>query len=352
MTDTPKLYLARAGKFGEDEELALDNGIAVIRFDAVPSLEGAKGYDAVETLVAKALSDAKPRKVANHARQLWTFAHVIETGDLVVLPRKQTSQMAIGRVTGPYQYKKIGGALRHTRPVKWERPDVPRTAFEQDLLYSFGAFMTVCQISRHNAARRVMLVLAGKADPGPGDAVQTKPADKPAEPPDSFDEGPADLAQAAHDQIVKHIQERFHGHALAALVDAVLKADGWTTKLSPPGPDGGVDILGGRGPLGLDAPRLCVQVKSQNSPSDVTVYRTLQGSMQTFNAQQGLLVCWGGFNGPTLREARQGYFAVRLWDASDLVNAIYRTYDKLPEEIQADLPLKRVWTLVPEEDDA
>ncbi|HET7931391.1 MAG TPA: restriction endonuclease, partial [Rhodanobacteraceae bacterium] len=79
---------------------------------------------------------------------------------------------------------------------------------------------------------------------------------------------------------------------------------------------------------------------------------TLQGSMQTFNAQQGLLVCWGGFNKPTLTEARQGHFTVRLWDANDLVMAIYRTYEQLPEEIQTELPLKRVWTLVPEDEEA
>lgn len=123
------------------------------------------------------------------------------------------------------------------------------------------------------------------------------------------------------------------------------------TKNSPPGADGGVDILAGRGPLGLDDPRLCVQVKSQNSPADVTVYRTLQGSMQTFKAQQGLLVCWGGFNKVVRSEARQGHFSVRLWDSRDLVEAIYRTYDQLPAEIQAELPLKQVWILVPEGED-
>jgi hypothetical protein len=32
--------------------------------------------------------------------------------------------------------------------------------------------------------------------------------------------------------------------------------------------------------------------------------------------------------------------------------AIYRTYEKLPAEIQAELPLKRVWMLVQEGDDA
>jgi len=101
----------------------------------------------------------------------------------------------------------------------------------------------------------------------------------------------------------------FSGHALAELVAAVLKAEGWVTKISPPGADGGVDILAGRGTLGLDGPRLCVQVKSQTSPCDVMVYRTLQGSMQTFSAQHGLLVCWGGFNRALQKEANQGYFS-------------------------------------------
>ena len=71
--------------------------------------------------------------------------------------------------------------------------------------------------------------------------------------------------------------------------------------------------------------------------------------MQTFKAEQGLLVCWGGFNKTVLQESKQGHFMVRLWDSSDLVDAIYRNYERLPEEIQAELPLKRVWTLVVEE---
>ncbi len=47
-------------------------------------------------------------------------------------------------------------------------------------------------------------------------------------------------------------------------------------------------------------------------------------------------------------EAKQGHFSVRLWESSDLVNEIYRTYKKLPAEIQAELPLKRLWMLVKE----
>ena len=348
MSDVPKVYLVRAGKLGEDEETALDSQLAIIGFMDIPSLESAKDYDAVFALVGENMRGAKARAITNRAGQLWAFAVAMQEGDMVVMPRKLTSQIALGRVAGPYRYQKVGTQNRHTRLVKWERPDVPRTAFEQDLLHSFGAFMTVCNVSRNDAVKRVAAVLAGTTDPGPSLAPsKPKRADTTQVMPET-EEAP-DLAQMAHDQIVAHIQARFAGHALSSVVDAVLRADGWVTKLSPPGADGGVDILGGRGSLGLDGPRLCVQVKSQNSPADVTVYRTLQGTMQTFNAEQGLLVCWGGFNKAVQTEARQGHFSVRLWSSTDLVEAIYRTYERLPAEIQAELPLKRAWMLVLED---
>ncbi len=159
------------------------------------------------------------------------------------------------------------------------------------------------------------------------------------------------MAQVAHDQIQAHLRARFQGHDLARLVGAVLQAEGYDTEISPPGPDGGVDILAGRGTLGLNGPSLCAQVKSQAKPADVNVFRALQGTMQSFKADRGLLVCWGGFTGPLEQEARQHHFSIRLWGASDLVEAIYRVYDQLPEEIQAELPLKRVWSLVLEDEE-
>jgi restriction system protein len=350
MKEKNKVYLARAGGSGEDEEYALDHGLAIIGFREFPSLEGAKDYNEVLKLVTNARPDLKSHAAGNYAGQLWAFKIAMKEGDIVVLPRKQTSQVALGKVTGPYQYLKIGNEYRHTRPVKWVRPDLARTVFGQDLLYSFGAFMTVCNISRNDAERRVEAVLNGKIDPGFIGEI-SKPSKDPLSPPENEATIPTNLSELAHDQIVARIQSRFSGHALARLVEAVLKAEGWTTKFSPAGADGGVDIFAGRGSLGLDQPRLCVQVKSQISPCDVTVYRTLQGSMQSFKAEQGLLVCWGGFNKAVQTESKQGYFSVRLWESRDLVEAIYRNYELLPAEIQAELPLKKVWMLVVEEQD-
>ncbi len=346
MGESARVFVVRAGSSGQDEEYSLDNRMVVLGFRDYPSLQDAKDYNDVVSIVKKTRPDLKSRAAGNYAGQLWAFALAMKPGDIVVLPRKLTSQIALGRVKGPYSYKKIGQEYRHTRPVEWIRPDVPRTQFAQDLLYSFGAFMTVCNITRNQAEERVAAVLAGKPDPG-----LKAPDNKPEKtlPSSDSDQANINLAEMAHDQIVRKIEEHFRGHDLASLVGAILQAEGWVTQVSPPGADGGVDIFAGRGSLGLDQPRLCVQVKSQNSPAEVTIYRTLQGSMQTFKAEQGLLVCWGGFNRAVMTEAKQGYFTVRLWDSRDIVEAIYRNYEKLPAEIQAELPLKRVWMLVTEE---
>ena len=60
MKDAPKLYLARAGRNGEDEDLGLESNLAIIEFRDIPSLEGAADYNAIVELVSEALPDQKP----------------------------------------------------------------------------------------------------------------------------------------------------------------------------------------------------------------------------------------------------------------------------------------------------
>jgi restriction system protein len=96
--------------------------------------------------------------------------------------------------------------------------------------------------------------------------------------------------------------------------------------------------------------RLCVQVKSSTSPVDVKVLRELRGVMQKINAEYGLLVSWGGFNKNCLKEAKDDFFMIRLWDSGDVLNDIFKYYDKFDDELKAELPLKRIWSLVLEED--
>ena len=119
-------------------------------------------------------------------------------------------------------------------------------------------------------------------------------------------------------------------------------------RVSPEGPDGGVDIIAGRGPLGFESPRLVVQVKSGDAQVNVKTFRELNGVINSFGAESGLIVSWGGFQNQVYKEAAREYFKIRLWDADDLVQMIQENYDNLPEDIQTELPLKKIWVLIPQ----
>ena len=58
---------------------------------------------------------------------------------------------------------------------------------------------------------------------------------------------------------------------------------------------------------------------------------------------------WGGFKRSVDAEARKLFFEIRLWNADDLIEVLTDSYEQLPDELQAELPLKRIWTLVLEE---
>jgi restriction system protein len=84
----------------------------------------------------------------------------------------------------------------------------------------------------------------------------------------------------------------------------------------------------------------------------VRVLRELQGVMQRVNAKQGLLVAWGGFTKDAVQEARNVFFSMRLWDQGELLNETAKYYEQFEDELKAELPLKRIWTIVEEEDSA
>jgi restriction system protein len=101
--------------------------------------------------------------------------------------------------------------------------------------------------------------------------------------------------------------------------------------------------------MGFDGAMLAVQVKSGAQLADAPTLRELQGVMSNFGATRGLLVSWGGFTKSARAEARRLFFQIRLWDSDALIDKITEVYEQLPGETQAELPLRRIWTLVPDE---
>jgi restriction system protein len=331
------LWVVRAGRHGEREAHALKNGRALIGWEQLPDLGRITLREEVEQLLREKCPTYKPATIAGYTGQLWAFLHRMVKGDLVVMPLKAQPAIAVGEVTGPYAYvSDVAEDLRHGRPVRWLRTDLPRSELDQDLRMSIIApTLFVFQVSRDDAEGRIRRMLDGRAPPRPKDSDVAE-----LEP-----ERTLDLSAIASDQIREHISRNYRSHDLSQLIGQILRAQGYQVMISPAGPDGGIDILAGSGPMGFDPPRIAVQVKSGDAPVDVAVLRELQGVMPRFGAEQGLIVSWGGFKDSVLKEARPLFFRIRLWDSASIIEALSAHYDQLPEALQAEIPMKRMWVL-------
>lgn len=343
------VWLARAGKLGEYESKFLDEGKIYLTTNELNiDLSALKERNELYDYLMNFYKDEKKNTIRNWIGQIYPFVHKVVKGDWIVLPSKFNATIHIGEVTGDYVYdKKAEDPYYHSRNVKWFAPDIPRTNFDQDLLYSFGAFMTFCQIKRNDAENRLkeMKINQWKSTQNWKVAAQNQEEIKDDE------NTMADLEQIASDQIAKLLIQKFKGHGMAIIIESILKAKGYITYRSPEGPDKGVDILAAPAPMGFGKPRLCVQVKTTDTATERVILDQLIGAMANFSADQGLLVSWGGFKSSVEKERASQFFKVRLWSQKEIIEEFLENYDKLSDEIKTEIPLKKIWTLSSSEEE-
>lgn len=343
-------WVIRSGRHGERDAWALQSSCSGGGWAEVPDLTKCSTPDAIAQVVAETYTGEPEGYLKTQTHQLWALRGRIEAGSLIAMPMKTTKQIALGRVTGPYEYRanEEDQAKRHVVPVDWQRVDLPRSAVKQDLLFTLGSALTIFSPSKNNAVARLEHLLKHGTDPGQLAGISPLKHPKAAASIDTTDEVDEpelspDIEEVAKDRITSRIAEDFAGHDLATLVTALLAADGMRCTQSPPGKDGGIDIIAGRGLLGLDDP-IIVQVKS-GSQVGAPVVSQLHGVMSNYGAKQGLLVAWGGLTKDAHNALSGSQLRVRLWQAADVVDAVLERYDRLDEEIRSRLPLKRVWML-------
>lgn len=338
-------WVVRGGSRGEWESEALDSGFLCIGFGVRDDMSTVSGRDEFTEALRGLYPDSSLAVVRSYARQVWFFVERIRPGDLAIMPRKGTNFLAVGVFSGDYLHRPDAGVFVQSRKVEWINTGVRRDQLEDDLKRSLGSRGTVFRPRAAGAEERLRALAEGHRP-----VVASFSAEVVGEDVESLeDETALDVEEYVLGQIREYVERNFHGHALSNLVASVLEAEGYRVTVSSPGPDGGVDILAGKGPMGFDSPRICVQVKSGHQVSGVNVLRELQGVMQTFKADHGLLVSWGGFARPAEQEARAMHFNIRLWGSEQLLEAVLENYELLSSDVRSSLPLKRLWALVPEE---
>ena len=252
-------WIVRAGRFGEREQRALAEGLSAVGWSEVGDLGHANTKDEVRAAVASSFPTAPPGRIANYTGQLWALRASIKPGDLIVMPLKSSTRIALGLCTKGYEYHLNNPDVdsRHAISVDWRTTDVSRAAIKDDLLNTINGAMTVFQASKNNAARRLHTIMETGVDPGnvatvsptktktsaAGSGPSVKDDDENVVDPD-----PAPTIEAIRDRVRTHLIENFKGHRLTELVAAILRVEGYVCDVSPPGPDQGVDIIAGRGP--------------------------------------------------------------------------------------------------------
>lgn len=332
------IYLVRAGKQGQFEQQFLDNSKAFLTFGQTEKSWKEMEWEEIRQAISKEDWVNTKGQVSNFSGQINAFAKTIQVGDWIVLPSKFAPTIHFGKVTSAYRFAPRE-ECPHLMDVDWCDIDIPRDRFDQDILYSLGAFMTVCQIQRNNAEVRIEQMRAN------GWKVADRGGTIEIEAEESEELQSYNLEEYARDQISKQLIRQYKGHGMERLVGEILKAMGYEVYESPKGADNGVDLLAASGQFGFGDQRILVQVKTQDTPVGQDVVDRLVGTMHAHHADKAILVSWSGIKRNVESLKKSKFFEVRFWDRDNIIHELLENYEKLSDEFRAELPLKRIWTL-------
>ena len=152
-----------------------------------------------------------------------------------------------------------------------------------------------------------------------------------------------DIEETTRDFVLKRLAQDLKGHPFADFVAHLLSTMEYRTRVSPEGPDGGIDIIAHRDELGFEPPIIKVQVKSNEGSISDPVVSALYGKVA--HGEFALIVTLGTFTHQARTFARSRT-NLRLIDGEELVNLILQNYEKFDSRYKGMLPLKRVY--VPE----
>ena len=330
------LWLNRAGSKGEYESKFLEDKRIYLTWDNMD--RDLRSFTNKKNLYSwyESFYGVTEKTSIQYSNQLWKFVKLMKEGDIVVLPSKRNSTIHFGLIKSKCIYDdRSRGIYKHYRDVDWIKKDVPKTKIDQDLLYSFGAFSTICNISRNNAEKRIKEFLSNEK------MESTPTLFKEHQELDNIEEN-------AKINISKYISRRFKGYKMQNLIAEIFEAKGFTTHVPSEGADDGVDILVGKGDFGFEKPFICVQVKTTENPVGKDTLDRLIGTMSNYGADYGILVSWNGFKNTVENVRSKQFFKVKLWDESIIIKEILENYDGLSEEYKSQIPLKRIWTLTKE----
>ena len=262
------------------------------------------------------------------ARALHGLIAEVSVGDHAVVYGTQSREFLLGKITGEYEFVENSNTP-HRRKVEW------KTVIPRDNLPS--------------GARIIDLGLLGLVPeqfaPDLFRFVDGSPESKSRDQIESFDDSASPYDSQNREEAAREaIKDRIVGltpNQMEYLAAAVLRAMGYKTKVSLPGPDGGIDVVASFDHFGLERPRTLVQVKHR--PTTKMSVPEIRAFMGVLGDDRGLFVSTGGFSEEARRETRSSDKRLALLDLDDLADLVIEHYDNFDPEGRALLPLVKMY---------
>lgn len=326
-----RFWMVRAGEGGYlagDFERA---SCVAVGWEAAGDFTEIDSLDAMRERVRMAYPDGKAGALGNSVSMAFKFRAEMHPGDAVVTYDPSRREYLIGRITGEYRYSP--GQVpdySHVRPVKWEGR-VSRDRLSPASKNTLGSTLTLFE-----PGDAVLAELRSALKDGPTGGT-------PLPEEEAHDEAEIlrkDVAGRAHEFIKDRILALDAGD-LEALVAGLLRAMGYRARVTRKGPDRGRDIVASPDGLGLQEPRIIVEVKHRSQAMGAPDVRGFVGALRI--PSRGLYVSTGGFTKEAYYEGERAAVPVTLIDLDELADLVTEHYEGFDSEARALLPLVRVY---------
>lgn len=244
----PTTWMVRAGQGAYLAERFLQKSIVSIGWKHMGDLSKIKDLDDIREQYKKTYPNHKQGKLILCAGQIYRFRTEFKIGDQVVTYNAQDRTYSLGTISSDYEFHPEDTDYPHWRRVKWLRK-IDRDGLSTATKNTLGSAMTLFLIDDETLEE-----LNGH---------RTRVKEKEALPESdnaTLDAIKEDFEEKAHEFIKDKIQE-LNWENLQELVAGVLRGMGYKTLVSQRGPDRGKDIIASPDGLGLEDPKIKVEVK-------------------------------------------------------------------------------------------
>lgn len=324
------MWMVRSAVGGRLADEYRDKGVVAIGWRDVGDLTVYPDKAALLEAVRKTWPDDKPGAHMNAASQLHRFKVELAKGDRVITYDSSQRIYHVGTILGDYRYvPNAPDPMNNVRDVEWDG-EVQRDSLSVPTKNSLGSTLTLFRLPDF-AAAEIEAVLHGHMTAQPPESEVEEQADE---------ESLLDQYRSEAFEIIKDRLNRLTWDEMQELVAGLLRAMGYKTRVSRPGPDRGLDILASPDGFGFESPRIVVEVKHRTQAMGSQEIRSFLGGRH--KDDKGLYVSTGGFTKDARYEADRANIPLMLMDIDDLVNGIFDFYGNMDMDTQKLLPLKKI----------